>query len=96
MPEDAALMLSRLLEEIRNNQRLQLERQQEALALQREQLALIQHQSERAEHLQQRAEQLQERSAQLVGGARKVLAIVLPLVILLIAYLSWLLLRPYL
>ena len=38
-----------VLEEIRDNQRLQLERQAEALALQREQFALVQKQYERVD-----------------------------------------------
>ena len=48
-----------VLEEIRDGQKLQLERQAEALALQREQFALFRKQSERAERIQDRAEQLQ-------------------------------------
>lgn len=82
-----------LLEQIRDNQQLQIERQQEALALQREQFALFQKQVERTERIQDRAEQLQEKSAQIVGTARKSMSVVLPVLVLLIAYVSWLLFR---
>jgi hypothetical protein len=82
-----------VLEEIRNNQKLQLERQAEALALQREQFALVQKQAERVERIQDRAEQLQARGAQIVSKSRWIVAIALPAVILLILYVSWLLFR---
>jgi hypothetical protein len=85
--------LIRLLEEIRDGQKLQLERQAEALALQREQFALVRQQTERAERIQDRAEQIQIKSAQLVAGARKAVVILLPIVIGLIIYVSWLLFR---
>ena len=85
--------LIRVMEEIRDTQRLQLERQAEALALQREQIALIQRQSERTERIQDRAEHIQMRSAQMVAGARKAMAVILPIVIALVAYLSWLVFR---
>jgi len=55
--------LFRVLEEIRDNQKLQLERQAKALELQREQFSLVQKQYERAERLQDRAEQIQAKSA---------------------------------
>ena len=45
---DAARIIS-LLQEIRDDQRLQLERQAEAFTLQREQFALVQKSQERAE-----------------------------------------------
>lgn len=83
--------LAGVLEEIRDNQRLQLERQAEALSLQREQFAFIQKQSERTERIQARAEAIQEKSAQLVAGSRKVFTLVVPIVIALIVYVSWLL-----
>jgi uncharacterized membrane protein (DUF106 family) len=86
----------RILEEMRDNQKLQLERQSEALAVQRETFALVQRQTERTERIQDRAEQIQAKSAQLVGAGRKVMAVVLPLIIVLIAYLTWLLFaKPY-
>ncbi len=74
--------LIRLLEEIRDNQKMQLERQAEALALQREQFALVQKQTERAERLQNRAEALQAKGVQPVTGARKGMVVVLPIIVL--------------
>ncbi len=85
--------LLQLLEELRDGQRAQMERQQEALTMQREQLALVRAQFERAERIQDRAENLQERSAQVMGAARKSLFVVLPILFALIAYVSWLLFR---
>lgn len=93
MNEQDARQLLRLLEEIRDNQTRQLERQAEALALQREQFALVQKQSERAERLQDRAEEIQLKSAQLVTGARKGMVVILPVIVALLAYLSWLIFR---
>jgi uncharacterized membrane protein (DUF106 family) len=94
--QDISQRMVRILEEMRDNQKIQLERQAEALAVQRETFALVQRQSERAEKLQDRAEQLQTKSAQMVGAGRKVMAVVLPLIVVLIVYLSWLLFaKPY-
>lgn len=81
------------LEEIRDNQKLQLERQLEALTLQREQVAMVQRQVERTERLQDRAEQLQSKSALVFASARKFLFALLPIIVALIAYVSWLLFR---
>ena len=50
-------------------------------------------QVERAEHIQDRAEELQDRGMGIMKTARRSLAVVLPIVALLIAYLSWLLFR---
>ena len=80
-----------LLEELRDNQRLQLERQAEALALQRHQVEMVERQLERSETLQARAEQLQEKSGQLMERGRKVFLVVIPVLFLLLAYVSWLL-----
>ncbi len=80
-----------LLTEIRDNQRLQLERQKQALDLQEQQFTLVRDQQARAAKLQDRAESLQERSAAMVDRARKVFLIVLPLLLVLIAYVSWIL-----
>jgi uncharacterized membrane protein (DUF106 family) len=93
MQPDEAARIASLLAEIRDNQATQLARQAEALALQKEQLELVRRQAERAERIQDRAEELQARSAGVVRLARRSLAIVLPVVILLVAYLSWLIFR---
>ena len=82
-----------LLSEIRDNQKTQMLRQAEILGLQREHLALMQKQSDRAERLQERAEHLQAKSAELVIKSRKALSVIMPVVLLLIVYVSWLLFR---
>jgi uncharacterized membrane protein (DUF106 family) len=68
-----------LLEQIRDNQAAQLE--------------IAQRLAERTERIQDRAEDLQARGMGIMKTARRSLAIVLPVVILLIIYLSWLLFR---
>ena len=93
MNENESLRMIRVLEELRDGQKLQLERQQEALQVQREQFALVQKQFERTERIQDRAEQIQDRSAQLVGWSRRLMIIVLPIIVALLAYLSWLMFR---
>lgn len=62
--------------------------QAEALELQRRQFAMLEVQHERAE-------QIQAESAQPVAGSRKALAVVLPIIIVLIGYLTWLLFRRW-
>jgi hypothetical protein len=79
MEQDELARIATLLEQIRDNQV--------------EQLQLIRRQAERAERIQNRAEELQAKSAGIVTTARRSLAVVLPVVILLIAYLSWLIFR---
>jgi hypothetical protein len=93
MDRDDAARIAALLEEIRDNQAEQLARQREALDFQKSQLELVKRQAERSERIQDRAEELQAKSAGIVTTARRSLAIVLPIVILLIVYLSWLLFR---
>jgi uncharacterized membrane protein (DUF106 family) len=83
--------LIRVLEEIRDNQKLQLEQQAETQKLQRDQIAVSQSQSDRATRIQDRAEQIQVKSAQLVAASRKAMAVVLPILFVLILYVSWLL-----
>ena len=85
--------LVKLLGEIRDNQVLQLERQAEALEMQRRQLEIVEKQMQRAEKIQDRAELLQEKGTQMMGIARKALLIILPVVIFLVIYLSWLIFR---
>lgn len=93
MTDQETQQLSSLLKDIRDNQKLQLDRQTEALALQREHYAFIQRQTERHERLQDRAEHIQVKGAQLMAVARKTLFVLLPIVTLLIVYVSWLILR---
>ncbi len=85
MNDDSRLLLA-ALKEISDNQQLQL-------ALQREQFALVQRQAERHEMIQGRAENIQAKSAQIMAVARRTLFVILPIVTLLILYVSWLLFR---
>lgn len=73
--------IARLLEEIRDGQKIQLDRQSETLTLQKEQF-------QRTQKLQDRAEVIQDRSAQLVGRLHRVMPFVLAVVVILIAYVS--------
>ena len=82
-----------LLREIKQNQKTQLEGQQQALSLQREQFEMARQQFDRAEQLQGRAERLQDSGAGMMRAARRVLAVILPVVIALLIYLSWLIFR---
>lgn len=75
-----------LLREIRDNQRLQLERQAEAMEMQREQYVLARTQIERAEQLQGRAEALQGRAGKAV---KFILWIALPLLVLSLLLVLW-------
>jgi uncharacterized membrane protein (DUF106 family) len=93
MEQEEAARISRLLEQIRDHQATQLARQAEALALQKEQFEIVRRQAERAERLQDRAEELQARGMGIMTTARRSLAIVLPVVIVLVIYLSWLIFR---
>lgn len=93
MTDQEFQQLATILREIRDGQRLQLERQAEALAIQRDQFALVQRQTERHERIQDRAENIQANGAQLMAVARKTLFVLLPIVGLLIMYVSWIILR---
>jgi len=78
-----------LLREIRDQQRLQLERQQEALRLQREHIDLYLGQLGRVERINDRAEAIQGRAARAV---KFILWVAIPLVLVLFV----LMFRPYL
>ena len=54
---------------------------------------MAQKQFERAEKINDQAEKLQAKSAQIIGGARKMIMVVLPAIILLLVYLTWLMFR---
>ena len=84
-PDDNARLMA-LLQQIRDNQ-------ESALAMQKEQFELFRRQVERTERIQDRAEELQARGMGIMTTARRSLAIVLPVVIVLIVYLSWLIFR---
>jgi hypothetical protein len=53
----------------------------------------VRRQVERTERIQNRAEELQAKGMGIMTAARRSLAFVLPIVIVLIAYLSWLIFR---
>jgi uncharacterized membrane protein (DUF106 family) len=93
MEQDDFARIAALLEQIRDNQAEQLARQREALELQKSQFELVRRQAERTERIQDRAEELQSRGAGLVKAARRSLAVLIPLVIALIVYVSWLIFR---
>jgi len=94
MDDDSTLRnVAALLEEIRDNQKIQLERQAEAMALQKQQFELVRDQYAKTMRIQDRAEALQDKSAQIVAASRKVLAIVIPIIVALLIYVSWLLFR---
>src|SRR5262249_41155527 len=90
MNDGESRLLVTILQEIRDNQKMQLDRQVDALALQREQFAIVQRQAERYEHIQDRAEHIQARSAQIMAVARKTMFVALPILTIMIAYVSWL------
>src|SRR4051812_28900836 len=90
--EESARLVA-LLGELRAGQKEQLARQLEALELQRKQFAVFQEQAARAERIQQKAEFVQDRGAALVRGARKAAIVILPVIVVLLVYVSWLLFR---
>jgi hypothetical protein len=75
-----------LLRDIRDQQRLQVERQGEALALQRRQVEFYESQLGRVESINDRAEAIQHRAGKAV---RIVLWVALPLVFLILATMLW-------
>jgi len=78
--------IAALLREIRDQQRLQVERQGEALALQKKQVERYESRMGRVEHINERAEAIQRRA----GKAMKVvLWVALPLVFLILATMLW-------
>ena len=83
MNDQDAERIAQLLEEIRDNQRLHLAQQAEIFAHQKKE-------ADRTDRIQDRAEQIQARSAQLVAGSRKAMLVILPILLVLIAYVSWL------
>jgi uncharacterized membrane protein (DUF106 family) len=72
-----------LLREIRDNQRLQLERQAEALAMQREQFEMAKQQMGRAERIHDRSEAIQDLQASMVAFGKRLLWLIVPLLVVL-------------
>jgi ABC-type uncharacterized transport system involved in gliding motility auxiliary subunit len=85
-PDDDTLAV---LREIRDDQRTQLERQAEALALQREQFELYKRQYDRAERINERAEAIQARQSGLFRFVRLLLWVIVPVLALLAAMILW-------
>lgn len=83
----------RLLEQIRDLQNAQLEGQREILKTQQAHMALYQSHLEQVQRINDKAEKNQDRGAELMSVARKSVSIILVVVILLIGYLTWLLVR---
>jgi hypothetical protein len=85
--------IARVLEEIRDDQRVQIERQAESLAIQTAQHQAFLTQHEKTGKIQQRAEALQDRSAKIVSLIQRIVPFALAFVLLLIGYVTWLPLR---
>lgn len=91
MDDQQADRIVRLLEQIRDGQQLQLERQAQALQRQEE---LVAQQRERLAGLSQRSDQAQrllDRSARVVAGARVLAFVALPIAVLILAFVVWVL-----
>lgn len=84
-----------LLRSIHDNQVQSLAMQRESLELQRKAVEATLSQFTRAEALHAKAEQLQARSAEIITSGRRAMKIVLPIIIVLIAYITWLLFRRW-
>jgi hypothetical protein len=82
MNEQQAESLIKLLEEIRDNQRIQLERQAESLSMQKTQY-------DRVDKIHDRAERIQDKSAMLVEGSRKLQKVFFPILVMLFVFLLW-------
>ena len=93
--KDTLERIASILEVIRQNQTLQLERQAEALSLQRDQYQVVVRQQVKASKLQDRAEAIQDKSARLVTKIQRVVPLAILILFALLAYISWLLFRYY-
>lgn len=89
MADEDVAKIVRLLEEIRDNQRLQLERQSEVLVLQRRSMDKADAGIADARNLQDRAERIQERSHSLLKAGRAFFYTVLAIVGVLLALVAW-------
>jgi len=94
MPIESEEVLA-LLRNIQENQLQSLAMQRDSLELQRKAVEATLNQFSRAEALQVKAEQIQARSAEIMASGRRMMKIVLPVIIFLIIYLSWLLFRRW-
>ena len=81
------------LNALREGQKEQLGQQAITLQIQQEQFAMARKQFERAEALQDRAEVIQNAGASMMTIARRALVVVLPVLFVLLAWVTWLILR---
>ncbi len=82
-----------LLEEIRNNQRTQLKHQAESLSIRKDQFRVFSEQQAKAQKIQDRAEAIQEKSAQILSFTRRFFPFMIAAIVVLLAYVTWLLWR---
>ncbi len=87
--------IARLLEEVRDNQKVQIECQTESLALQKEQYQVFLKQHEKTARIQERAEAIQERSSNLVNRIQRFVPFAIAAVFVLVLYLTWLLFHVF-
>jgi hypothetical protein len=87
--EGESAKIVQLLEEIRDNQRLQLERQAEAISLQKQQRELVDSRMAQATSLQDRAERLEERKSRALKVFRIFIFSVLSIVGSLLILVAW-------
>ena len=93
MDDKTQSKLLQTLQELTENHAKQLELQKESLHIQREQYRMALESYEKQRELQLRAEVLQNKSAGMMELGRKLFFIVIPVLVALIAYLSWMLFR---
>jgi hypothetical protein len=79
-----------LLEELRDGQKLQLERQAEAIAQQRERLATLDQAKAAAQDIQSQSAHTLRKSEQLIKRARFMAVSVVPLALVLLVVVCWL------
>ena len=91
MNDQDAGKIIRLLEEIRDGQKFQLERQAEWMAEQRARLANVAGLTGDAQNIRDGAAGIIARSSRLINIARVLVLVAVPLVLLLLAFVAWLL-----
>lgn len=82
MNEQQADKMIALLGEMLENQKVQMDRQQQALEMQKDQF-------EKAQALQDRAEVIQEKSRVMLDNVKRVVMVVLPVAVALLVFLIW-------
>lgn len=85
--------IARLLEEVRDNQKVQIEHQAKSFAIQSEQHQVFLKQYEKTAKIQERAEAIQDKSAKLVNRIQRFVPFAIAAVFVLVLYLTWLLFR---